>query len=188
MKNSMSLKAIVIAAGVLLGLSSGVGCQQQVVVNHSEVFVPDDQPTAMSRLIDAQVARGARNDATLYEVQFDGPKLNSLGMAKLDAMLKDDTALPLNLWLATAEDDSIPARKVSVTTYLKDKGVPSDQIQFASGGNPATDHPAAQPIKDLDKTDTGASSGSSSGGGASADSSSGSSGSSGAGGAGGAGH
>jgi uncharacterized membrane protein YgcG len=130
------------------------GCRQQAPVNHSEDFTSDDQPKAIDRLLDAQAARGAASDATLYDVHFDGAQLNSLGTAKLDLMVKDGGALPLAVWMAVSEDDKMQMRRLAVAAYLKDKGVALDQVRFAIGPNPATGSPAAQGLKDLDKLDS----------------------------------
>jgi hypothetical protein len=91
-------------------------------------------------------------------------------MAKLDLMLKDDAALPIALWMNIPHDDKTKARRAAVITYLKDKGIAAEQIQFADGPNHQTDFPAAKGIADLAKTDTD-----SSAGGGSSDSSSASS-------------
>jgi hypothetical protein len=143
-----------------------------VAVNHSEDFTPDDQPKAIDRLLDAQAARGARNDATLYAVHFDGPDLNSLGAAKLDWMLKDDSALPLAIWIAVPADEQSAARQASVTTYLKDHGLKPEQIQFNAGPNPHTDYPAASADRDASNSDFSNSGGATLGGGSSSSSSS----------------
>ena len=100
-----------------------------------------------------------RNDATLYAVHFDGTDLNSLGAAKLDWMLKDDSALPLAIWIAIPPDDQSSDRQTSVTTYLKDHGLKPEQIKFNSGPNPHTNYPAASADHDAANSDFGASGG-----------------------------
>jgi len=124
------------------------GCQDQQTINHGEQFPADEQDSAVNRIADAQAAAGARKDATLYATHFDGTALNALGMAKLDLMLKDDTALPLHVWLDVPRAD-VDLRMASVTTYLKDRGLAPDQITFALGSNPGNDHSAADSLSDL---------------------------------------
>jgi hypothetical protein len=132
------------------------GCQQQTAINHADDFAPDDQPKAINRQTDAQAERGAGADATLYACHFDGANLNSLGKAKLDLILKDSGGENLTLWMALPDDASAQMRRLSVAGYLKDHGVAPEQVTFGSGANPDTDHPAAQSLKDLAKTDSDA--------------------------------
>jgi hypothetical protein len=152
MFSARQLNTIIMTGALLLA----GGCQPAGTV-HSEEFAPDDQPKMMDRILQTQYARGARSDATLYAVHFDGPNLNPLGMAKLDLMLKDDSAFPLAVWMSVPEDEKAQSRRMSVATYLKDHGVPPEQVTFGQGANPATQHPAAEGLKDLVKQDqTGA--------------------------------
>jgi hypothetical protein len=147
----------------LAALLPAVGCQQSPppTVNHGEVIAPDEQVMTMRRIADIQADGGAHNDATLYACHFDGQYLNSLGIAKLDRMLKDDSDLPLAVWLSIPQDERFEARRLSVAAYLKMRGLGTEQVSFNPGGNPDTDHPAADELKNLSKTDTGSSTGSS---------------------------
>jgi hypothetical protein len=164
MSKLMRLQTLILAAAVL------AGCQQTPPPNHGEVFAPEDQPTDTSRLLAAQVDRGARADATLYACHFDGQYLNSLGMTKLDQMLRADNDAPVEVWLAVPDDDKFSSRRMSVAAYLKEQGLSADQVLFSRGANPASDHPAAESLKDLTKMDSDAQG--SSGGGSSSSSSS----------------
>jgi len=155
MMNGITLRTVSMAAVLMLAAA----CQSKQPENHGEVFAPDDQPTAMDHLLDAQAARGARADATLYAVHFDGPNLNPLGMYKLDLMLKDDSALPLSVWMDVPDDDSAQSRRMSVATYLKDRGIAPERVTFGHGPNPDVAHSAAQGLADLPKTDTDSGSG-----------------------------
>jgi hypothetical protein len=143
------IKAFIVAATMLVV----TGCEQnQPPVNHGEMFRADEQDSAVNRIADAQSARGARADATLYPTHFDGTSLNALGMAKLDLMLKDDEALPLHIWMDVPRGD-VDLRMASVTTYLKDRGLAPDQITFALGNNPGDDHSASASLSDLKNMD-----------------------------------
>jgi len=143
-------RTILLTASILVM----AGCQQQTAVNHADDFAPDDQPKAINRQADAQAERGAGADATLYKCHFDGVNLNSLGKAKLDLILKDSGGEALTIWMAEPDDASAQMRRLSVAGYLKDHGVAPEQVTFGSGANPDTDHPAAQSLKDLAKTDS----------------------------------
>jgi hypothetical protein len=149
--------SVFVFAAALMG-----GCQSSQPTTHSELFTPEDKPTDASRLAAAQVNRGARADATLYACHFDGQYLNSLGMTKLDQMVRADNDPPVQVWLALPDDDQFASRRMSVAAYLKDQGLSSEQIEFGRGPNPDTYHSAADGLTDLSKMDSG--SGSSSGG------------------------
>jgi hypothetical protein len=138
------------------------GCQQQAPLNHGEEFTPEEQVSQVTKLEDVQAARGARSDATLYAIHFDGDHLSTLGMAKLDLMLKDDSALPIKVWLAVPDDGNLEGRREAINAYLKDRGVAADQVVLERGANPDTDHPAAKGLTDLANMDSSSSSGSSS--------------------------
>jgi len=148
----MKLKAIVFAAALMP--VAGCSQQQSPPVSHGEVILPDDQVTEMRKLADAQAQRGALNDSTLYPCHFEGGYLNSLGMAKLDSMLKADCDPPLQVWLAVPDDDHLEARRMSVGSYLKYRGLSPEQVSFGKGANPDTSHPAELDLKNLSKTDT----------------------------------
>src|SRR3954447_6246490 len=99
--NNNASWALKIAGAVLagLGLSSFAGCQTD---NSSvtDFFPPDDAPRATQQFATVQAASGARSDATLQPLHFDGEHLNSLGEAKLDLLLKDDdTVEPVVLYM-----------------------------------------------------------------------------------------
>jgi hypothetical protein len=122
-------------------------------------FFPDDSSETRKpfQFADAQAAAGARADAMLYKQHFDGPRLNSLGEAKLADMLKDDDApTPMTVYLKLDEAAaSSKARQQSVVTYLKDLGLAESQITIVYGDNPAARNPIAPGMKNYTKTDTG---------------------------------
>jgi hypothetical protein len=144
------------AAAALLALA---GCQSEQLDPTLKGFFPEDvgdvrKPDAW---MDAQAASGARSDAMLCKSHFDGPRLNSLGEAKLSLMLKDDDACePMTVYLNVPDkDDLANARKSAVVTYLKDTGLADSQISIVYGDNPATHNPAAKFLPNLSKTETG---------------------------------
>jgi hypothetical protein len=144
MFKSIPVKSLIFGAAILYG----AGCQPQTT-SHGEEFPPDEKVSAVTRQNDTQAGRAARQDGTLNSCHFDGAELNSLGMARLDLMLKDDSGTPLTIWMAVPDDENAAGRRFAVATFLKDRGLSADQIKFASGANPGMDHPAGQGIKDL---------------------------------------
>jgi uncharacterized membrane protein YgcG len=162
----IALQHLAAAAAVAIALATATGCQQQEKKVAGDDFPPEG-PNAVTHLLDTQAASGARSDATLYACHFDGANLNSLGMAKLDLMLKDDDAAnPMTVYLAStgASSDTADARRGAITRYLKDRGLTGDEIKFVDGTNPGIDASgrATDNLKNLSKSDTGASSGGSS--------------------------
>lgn len=159
--NNSASWALKITGAVLagLGLSSFAGCQMD---NSSvtEFFPPADAPRATQQFMTVQAASGARNDATLQPLHFDGEHLNSLGEAKLDLLLKDDdTVEPVVLYMNVSDKDSnYSARKDAVTRYLEDRGLPKDQVKFEAGPNPNVHSMAATHIAGVIKQETAASS------------------------------
>jgi hypothetical protein len=147
---------ILTAAAALFALA---GCQAEQYDPSLHGFFPEDvgdvrKPDAWA---EAQAASGARSDAMLCKSHFDGPRLNSLGEAKLSLMLKDDDACePMTVYLNVPDkDDLANARKSAVVTYLKDTGLADNQISIVYGDNPATHNPTAKFLPNLSKTETG---------------------------------
>ncbi len=120
------------------------GCQQQPHVDRSgEEFRADNEPSAAEKFADREIAAGARHDATLYACHFDSDRVNALGRAKLDAMMKADrVSEPLVVYVAApgAED-----KKPFVQAYLKDMGV--SDARLVAGENPDANFAAAPQIK-----------------------------------------
>jgi hypothetical protein len=143
--------------GVLPLICGGVaGCKNTDPEVHGEVFPADDRVNPVTRFSDVQKASGARNDATLYASHFDGGKLNSLGEAKLDLMMRDDAMVSPMMVYVSGAGDMNDARKASITTYLKDHGLKDEQVRIAEGANPGTFSPAAPSLARMSKTESGA--------------------------------
>ncbi len=140
------------AAAVLL---VSAGCTE-VDKSGMDSFFQADEGRATQNLMTAQAAAGARNDATLHEMHFDGGRLNSLGESKLDLMLKDDDstdAVVVYMDLAT-DDNDLKSRRDAVMNYLEDRGVEQDHIEFKSGSNPTVTSLSAEHIANMHKTDS----------------------------------
>jgi hypothetical protein len=117
--------------------------------------------TETEHLANTQAAAGARAECTLYTEDFDGPTLSTLGTSALDAILADSHSCnPLVLYIEASEDT--PDRRQATARYLADRGgLKSDQIEFHSGTNPATNHLSFPDLHNYAKTgsDAGASTG-----------------------------
>ncbi|MBC8105453.1 MAG: hypothetical protein H7Z14_02590, partial [Anaerolineae bacterium] len=137
----------VAVAGLLI-----VGCQ----TDQSSVtdFFPDDEARSTQNFMTAQAAAGARADATLQPMHFDGDHLNSLGESKLDLLLKDDdTSNMVVVYMnVPADDENLKVRRDAVVTYFEDRGVSKDSIEFKAGGNPAQTSLAAEHLGRISKT------------------------------------
>lgn len=126
---------------------------------HGEAFAPDSDTRAVREVNAAQAAAGARQDATLYAVHFDGAGLNALGRHKLDLMLADETpAEPLVVYLDLPADTAAPAAQKnhqSVVAYLKDRGLQDSQIALVDGPNPRVSSSAADAMTNLHTLEAG---------------------------------
>jgi len=141
------------AAAMLL---IGTGCAQPDNSGMNEFF-PEREAQAVRDFADAQAASGARADATLQSTHFDGGKLNSLGEAKLDLMLKDDDSTDnmvvyMNL---NANDPQLKNRQDAVKAYLEDRGVAQDHIELKAGPNPNVTSLTAEHMANMKKTESG---------------------------------
>ncbi|HYE17488.1 MAG TPA: hypothetical protein VEA69_03535 [Tepidisphaeraceae bacterium] len=153
------LPAAAFAAALFLG-----GCNynsEQLDPTLVDFFPNDKQQAKITQIAELQAAAGARYDAMLYGLHFDGPALNSLGEDKLALMLKDDDAPgPVLVYLSVDEKGPTSAdRKAAVVTFLKDKGLEDGQIKVAYGDNPATRTPAARALANQSKLEGQATSG-----------------------------
>jgi hypothetical protein len=151
----------VVAAAAILSLASCAYKDADVDPNlHG--FFPDDagETRHVNQIADAQAAAGARADAMLHKVHFDGPRLNSLGEQKLADMLRDDDApAPMTVYLKLDEKAATSkAREASVLTYLKDLGLTENQVTILYGENPESRSNAAQFMGKMSKTETGSAS------------------------------
>src|SRR5262245_60524344 len=100
-KKSLYRKSLLLMGScMLIALYSGCNGYGDNVLSHKagepplgdRFFAPEDSVPAMTRAMNVQAASGARADAMLQAAHFDKGQLNSLGRAKLTAMLDDDDA------------------------------------------------------------------------------------------------
>jgi hypothetical protein len=154
MKNPMNLalqnhrRLEVLAA--LIGSVLLVGCAPKL---HGEEFIKDGQVTSVGKISQAQCANGAKEDAMLYEQNFKGVELNSLGQVKLDLILKGTpTGESVHVYL-NMPHDLVAERQAAVARYLKTAGVPETRIIVAEGPNPNNQTPTAYNMSGLYKSD-----------------------------------
>jgi hypothetical protein len=159
-------KAILICGSSMIIAIYANGCKQSDAQKQADAnfFTPPGQIRDVQRIEHAQMAAGAREDATLLAYHFDKGELNSLGREKLSLMLDDDTSNnPMIIYLdIPGADDFKAARQDAVVAYLKDQGLQESQISFRAGPNPAEMHLASEGLTNLSKTNTGGESASSS--------------------------
>jgi uncharacterized membrane protein YgcG len=147
-------KKLVSFAGLSLATALVVGCQTDK--SSMTDFFPADEARSTQNFMTTQAAAGARADATLQPMHFDGDHLNSLGEAKLDLMLKDDETDPrMVVYMNLPTDDAnLKGCRDAVVTYFEDRGVSKDNIEFKSGANPGQTSLAAEHLSRLQKTES----------------------------------
>jgi len=152
-------KAILIAGSSMLIALLSSGCEQDRQQRQAmgEFFPQPGEVRDVQRIERVQEASGARADATLQPAHFDKGELNSLGREKLLLMLDDDDANnPVTVYLnVPAEDEFKAARQDSIIAYLKEQGLEEKQVSFRADSNPATNHPAADSLTRMGRTESG---------------------------------
>ena len=154
------LAAALLAAAAVSAAAGCGGDGPRPRVIHGETFQPDGAPRPVDRFVHVQSAAAARSDATLNAAHFDGTAdLNSLGRAKLDLMLRDDSAAaPFVVYLDLPRDRGTmgstgsadpDALRDTVRAYLADHGVPDDALEIRTGPNLAYSHPAKDGLRGL---------------------------------------
>lgn len=151
---NQTITQVVKFAGLTLSAILAVGCQADK--SSMTDFFPADEARSTQNFMTAQAASGARADATLQPMHFDGDHLNSLGEAKLDLMLKDDETDPrivvyMNL---PTDDENLKGCRDAVVTYFEDRGVSKDNIEFKPGSNVGQTSLAAEHLNRLAKTES----------------------------------
>ncbi len=146
------------AAALLMAVVAG--CEENKGENGTSSFFPEyDAPRTTKKLYEAQQAAGDRADSNLDTAHFDREELNSLGLAKLDSMLKDDdSSNPLVVYMNMPQDASMSGRQKAVGRYLKDHGLKDSQVKFVVGPNPDSKGRSDEALAGWAKTDTGSSS------------------------------
>lgn len=151
---------LLLTAALML-LFAGAGCQSDPTGGHGdEFFLGETGGRSVNQFTQAQAASGARKDATLRAVHFDGDRLNSLGREKLDLMLATDNAAsaqpasPVVIWIDADEEVAV-RRGRDVAAYLSDhKGLKPSQFQFKTGENPDNFGPVAPNLARMERTES----------------------------------
>ena len=148
------MKITYLLAGALVVLSTGCTKEQK---SDNNPFFPDPAASSVRKYERTHAAKGARSDGMLYAHHFDGDRLNSLGRQKLSLMLADDNGeTTMKVYLVSLGDGALlDARKNAINAYLKDGLRPDEKLEFVTGMNPNTTHPAAQTIARMDRVETG---------------------------------
>jgi len=157
-KLKLAAASAVAGAALVLVLAAVAGCESDADrAARGEGFPPEGTVRSPQRFVDVQQAAGARGEGNLYEAHFVGAELNSLGRAKLDAMLRDDDALPVVVHLTPVDDANLREHRMqAIAIYLQDGGLSASQIRFTDGLNEDAVAPAAPGLKNLKKTDSAA--------------------------------
>jgi hypothetical protein len=149
MKNTMNHRNSAALTALLLGSAVLAGCGYQ----HGENFYADDAVRGTGQIAQAQCAAGAKDDAMLYDMNFHGDKLNSLGEGKLDLILKGTSAGdPVFVYL-NMPHDQVAERQVAVTAYLKTAGISESKIVVAEGPNLGNTTPTAANLQHVYRKD-----------------------------------
>lgn len=135
-QNNMGRLAVKFSVAAIAAMVVG-GCETDGS-SMKDFFPNQDGSRPTQNFMNAQAAAGARADATLQPMHFDGGKLNSLGEAKLDLILKDDQdAESMVVYMNLNEkDEDLKSRRDAVSAYLEDHGVAKDGIEFKMGSSP----------------------------------------------------
>jgi hypothetical protein len=153
------MKRVAMNVAVLATLLAA-GCQGEHTDPNYE-FPDAGKMRSYQQMANVQRSAGARADGNLYAYHFTDDALNSLGRAKVDAMIRNDESVrPVTIYLASSAENTANMRRIeSVSAYLKDNGLAESQMRFETGANAATYHAAAPDLANLSKTDSGQASG-----------------------------
>lgn len=147
----MSVRGLTMWVALAATAAACGGCKDAHV---HEAFFPDLHESQARQVLAVQTARGARMDATLYGMHFDGAELNSLGEAKLDLMLEEGVggASPITVYVSVAAENA-GERRDAVERYLVDAGLEQGRFRTVAGANPHSTHPASESLSRLRKTE-----------------------------------
>jgi hypothetical protein len=139
------------AMALLAGCQSSTKSDNEFHSNLNEKFWYEEHEARIARnVVDHQAVMGAQADPTLYACHFDGTALNSLGKAKLDAMLVDGAVSKIYIDSGKSNAD---AHRASVNAYLAAANKADGSVAVEAGSAPAALHPAAPSIVRMEKTE-----------------------------------
>jgi hypothetical protein len=126
-------------------------------------FFPADDAARRSRVfMSAETTAGAHENATLYAIDFDGGRLNSLGAEKLARLVPNSADSDVNVYVDVPKNEMASARQEDVMVYLRAAGVEAAHIKLHDGANAMAASPAADGLSRMSKVETGGASGTSS--------------------------
>jgi hypothetical protein len=150
---------------VAMAFVAAAGCSPDVTPGQkgrpADRFLGYGELSPVDRLVNDQIAAGARTDGTLRPYHFDGSDLNSLGREKLDSILAgtfdSNAEMVVYVDVPRGEGDAAAAladaRRDAVSQYLVEQGVTEDEFRLESGFNPeVTTSVAAAKPKEGDST------------------------------------
>jgi hypothetical protein len=130
MTRNLSIKLSAAAFAAALCLTAGCSHEQET---DAMIFGPTDRPRPSELLNQRQADLGARRDATLHPVHFDGPTLNSLGEDALLRMVRGAGEFGrLTIYLDLPETER-EARIDDVDAYLKTMPLNFDRVTIKTG-------------------------------------------------------
>ena len=130
-----------LAAATFLAALAAAGCEADD--GDQATFGPADQMRLGEALYQRQADLGARRDATLHPVHFDGPILNSLGEDVLDRIARAPRGGPIDVYLDLPQDHAMTnARRADVEAFFDKLAVPAQRLTVTVGPSPDTS-PAA---------------------------------------------
>jgi hypothetical protein len=139
------LKMSVPIAAMLSALAGGCKSHEERPpedMQPGDKLMAADEVSEVTRLMNVQVANGARTDGTLRPYHFSQGNLNSLGREKLDSMVdggedsKAELVVYLDLPTSDVEKALTDARHDAVTHHLMGRGLGEDSFRLESGYNP----------------------------------------------------
>jgi len=159
MKKQLNKRSFTVGAFTVALLVFAVGCKQDTRTMSDGFFPEPEGYRATTATFDAQAGNGARHDAMLRPVHFNGGALNSTGADKINRLLGADAGEPVAVYLNVPTDDKAlyASREASVTRYLKDAGLADSQMKVVAGANPDAWSPSEKQIEKFSRTDSGSS-------------------------------
>ena len=138
-----------------IAMGAAAGCHhhdQPPAPDRADAFASEPAVPPARQFVTAQAATGAREDATLRAMHFDGGRLNSLGRQTLDLMTRDqDGPRKLVVYLDLPSGAPAGEARGAVTEFLASLGVAESRIQIEYGPNPSATAPAARAMDDLQR-------------------------------------
>jgi hypothetical protein len=120
-------------------------------MGNEKMWLDENEARSARSTAEHQAMLGAQRDPTLYACHFDGTNLNSLGKAKLDAMIVNGGVSKIYIDTGKADGD---AHLAAVNAYLAAADRADGSIAIESGAAPGNTSPAAPAISRMYKTET----------------------------------